>query len=359
MAGRRRRSARKPLWAKILVATGAFLMVVAGGAVVYANVMFDKVNDAAQQACLLDDCTAYQPGEEVTGPLNFLLVGSDMRKDWSAAQSDSIMILHVNADLSAANIVSIPRDLEVTIPDCGNGAPCDDKINAAFSVGGTDMKKAVSSLAATLTDLTGVKFDGAAMINFGGFEDVVELLGGVELCVPFDMDLEHPKDADGNKPHVKKGCREYEPKLALGIVRERYAYDYDNPNWDPKYGVGDYGRQRMQQHFIKQLLKKAKAEGYMTNVFKVGELIDKIGDQILLDLKGRQVTDLAFALTDIDASKLTTLKVPSDSVKENEIWYVRTLPEHEKAAESLYKAIRDDDLATWTLENPDWVNKTG
>ena len=356
MAGRRRRGksgGRTPLWAKILLGTGAMLMVVAVGAVAYAKVMLDQVNGAAQQACLLDDCDAYQPGEVVTGPLDFLLIGSDMRADWSSAQSDSIMILHVNADLTAADIVSVPRDLDVTIPDCGDGEPCDDKINAAFSVGGTDMKKAVSSLAATLTDLTGVTFDGAAMINFGGFEDVVKMFGGIELCVPFDMTLKHPEGTQ-----VKKGCKEYDPELALGIVRERYAYGSDNPDWDPKYGVGDYGRQRMQQHFIKQLLKRAEEDGYMTDPFKVGEHIEKIGDQILLDLKGRQVTDLAFALTGIDASKLTTLKVPSDSVLENDIWYVKTLPEQEEDAESLYKAIRDDTLDTWALEHTKWVNKT-
>ncbi|HEY1178972.1 MAG TPA: hypothetical protein VGF17_22695, partial [Phytomonospora sp.] len=98
----------------------------------------------------------------------------------------------------------------------------------------------------------------------------------------------------------------------------------------------------------------------LTDPFKVGELIDRIGDQILLDLKGRQVTDLAFALTGIDASKLSTLKVPSDSVEENDIWYVRTMAgEQQEAADALYKALRDDGLDTWVLENPEWVNKTG
>ncbi|MEV0647000.1 LCP family protein [Phytomonospora sp. NPDC050363] len=367
--GTRRRSGggtkrRSPLWAKIMVGVGTMLMAVSIGAVGYANIMLDKVNDAVNTACLLDDCEAFKPGEEIKGPLNLLMIGSDMRKDWAAAQSDSIMILHINADLTAANIISIPRDLYVDIPDCGEGwgnNPCTEKINTAFSAGGLDMAKSVKNLATTLTDLTGLeKFDGVAMVNFGGFKDLVELFGGVELCVPFAMDLEHPKDANGNRPHVKKGCREYEPDLALGIVRERYAYDPSNPDWKEEYGIGDYGRQRMQQHFIKQLMKRAKQEGYMTDPFKVTELIEAIGDQLLLDLKGRAVTDFAYAMRNMDASAMTTLKVPSEPAMIGETSYVVMQPgEQEDTAQELFKALTEDSLDQWALSNPKWVNKTG
>ncbi|GLZ76382.1 transcriptional regulator [Actinorhabdospora filicis] len=356
---RRATNRRSPIWAKVLVGLGAVLMAASIGTVTYIKVMLNKVNNAVATECLLADCDAHQPGEDIKGPLNLLLIGSDMRKDWVSAQSDSIMILHVNKDLTAANIISIPRDLYVQIPDCGPGwgnNSCKEKINTAFAAGGLDMAKAMQNLAQTLMDRTGLKsFDGAAMINFGGFADLVELFGGVELCVPFDMTLAHPQ---GTK--VKKGCKEYDAEIALGIVRERYAYDPTTPGWKEEYGIGDYGRQRMQQHFIKQLLKKAKEQGYITDPFKVGTLIEKIGDQIRVDLKGRTPVDLAFALKGIDATKITTLKVPSEPAMIGDTSYVVIQPgEQEKAAEELFTALQNDTLEDWAVTHPKWVNKTG
>ena len=357
-AGRRRAKRGTPLWAKIMVGVGSVLMVVSIGAVAYAKSLLDKVNDIPT-ACMLDDCQAHQPGEDIKGPLNILLVGSDMRKDWTQAQSDSIMIMHINKDLTSANIISIPRDLYVDIKDCGpgwNNGPCQNKINESFSAGGTDMGKSVKNLATTLQDLTGIDaFDDAAVINFGGFEDLVELFGGIELCVPFDMTLAHP---EGHK--VKKGCNEYDPEIALGIVRERYSYDPSNPAWKEEYGIGDYGRQRMQQHFIKQLLKRAKQEGYMTDPLKISTLIEKIGDQLLLDLKGRLPTDFLYPMRNLDAGNITTLKVPSEPAMIGDTSYVVIQPgEQETAAEGLFKALQSDTLDEWAISNPKWVNKTG
>ncbi|GLZ76074.1 hypothetical protein Afil01_08810 [Actinorhabdospora filicis] len=352
----RHKPRKSPLWARILVAFGAVVFAASAGAVVYVKVMVDKVNNAVGQECLLADCGSAEKAAEnpLKGPLNLIMIGSDMRDSWDAAQSDTIMILHVNESLTAATILSIPRDLRVHIPRCYGGGPCTDKINASFTVGGKDMGESVKGLEGALTELTGLKFDGAAVVNFAGFEDVVDLLGGVELCVPFDMTLLHPQGKQ-----VEKGCKLYtDTELALGIVRERYAYDTDNPNWDPKYGQGDYGRQRMQQHFIKQILKRAKEQGYLTNPLKVGELIQGIGDQITVSLGGYTAVDYAVALKGIDSSKLTTVKVPSQPQTIDGTSYVVSMPgEQETAAEALYKALREDTLDDWIVAHPQWLNK--
>lgn len=360
---RRASKNRSPLWAKVMLGAGSVLAVVSFSAAGYAKIMMDKVNDSVQSECLLGNCDA-EPGGDIEGPLNMLMIGSDMRKDWSSAQADTIMILHINKNLDNADIISIPRDLDVPIngSDCG-GVPCKDKINSAFSAGGKDAEASVTSLAATVTDLTGVTFDGAAVINFDGFTDIVDELGGVELCLPFDMEVTHSKNEDyplgpGGGRIYPKGCKTYGKTDALPIVRERYSYGPDTPGWTESWGIADYGRQHMQQHFIKQLLKKANEEGYIKDPTKVGTLISAMGDQLVVDVGGRSPVDFAWALRGINASSLNTLRVPSEPVDIDGTSYVMTQPGQQEAdAQSLYRAIQDDELDDWIKTHPDWTNK--
>lgn len=359
---RRANRHRSPVWAKVLMGVGAVLAVASFGTVGYARMMFDQVNDSLGSEDLID---TVDPGDDITGPLNLLMIGSDMRDDWVAAQADTIMILHIDKSLSHADIVSIPRDLDVPIvgTDCGGGEPCRDKINSAFTQGGTSAKESVSSLAATVTELTGVRFNGAAVINFDGFTDIVDTLGGVELCLPFDMEVMHAKNEDyplgpdGGRIYPK-GCALYGKKDALPIVRERYAYGPETPGWTPEWGISDYGRQHMQQHFIKQLLNRAAEQGYVSNPAKVGDLIAAMAGNLTVDVGNKHTAvDFAFALRGIDVGSMATLRVPSEPAEIDGVSYVLTQPgDQEVAAEALYRAIRDDTLAEWVKHNPDWTN---
>ena len=325
------------------------LSLVTGG---YTKFMLDTVNGSVHSKDLLGDGHA---GGDVSGPLNLLMIGTDQRVgSTEEPRTDSIMILHVNRKLTRATIVSIPRDLLVDIADCGSlfVSPCRTKINDAYPAGGPQVEGSVSNLAQTVTDLSGVEFDGAAIVNFEGFLDVVKTLGSVELCLPMRMT---PAHADGKT--FPKGCEDYTYKDALAIVRERYAYDVANPDFDPSWGVGDYGRQHMQQHFVKQLLKRAAERGYTSNPAKVGDLISQIGDQLTLDLGGHSPVDFAFALRRIKPQSLTTVTIPSEPVDINGTSYVVTQPgPQQDTADALYTAIRDDDLDKWIPRNNEWVN---
>ena len=110
----------------------------------------------------------------------------------------------------------------------------DNKVNAAFAIGGPKL------LAATLEQATGLPIDGYVEIGLGGFAGVVDSLGGVEVCVKRDI-----KDA---KAHIdlKKGCQILDGKNALGYVRARYS--------DPK---GDLGRAERQRQFLGAVMKQA------------------------------------------------------------------------------------------------------
>src|SRR4029450_143629 len=114
-------------------------------------------------------------------PLNFLLLGSDLRagEPDQGQRSDTIIVMQVNAERTGAHLVSIPRDLLVDIPafpQTGFGGSR-QKVNAAFQFGGGG-EGGVQLLSATLAELIGIRFDGAARVAFGGFAEGVRLSGG-------------------------------------------------------------------------------------------------------------------------------------------------------------------------------------
>lgn len=160
------------------------------------------------------DRPADQPGT------TYLLVGSDSRRGLTAEQrmdlstgndgggrgrTDTIMMLHVGAGPSV--LVSIPRDSLVPVPGVGT-----TKINAAYAYGGPKL------LVQTLEQTTGVRIDDYVEIGFGGLVNVVDSVGGVEICPKQDL-----KDKDSGLD-VKKGCQTVDGKTALAYSRNRHTY---------------------------------------------------------------------------------------------------------------------------------------
>lgn len=333
------RKAKSPLWAKFLVGVGVIMLAAATSAFAYASVLYDKV-DGIQQEDILGNTTG---DPNVEGPLNLLMIGADLRADSDEpARADTIMILHIDEKLRDADVVSIPRDLKVDIDDCGEykNSPCSDKINAAYTFGGPTPKGGAKNLANTVTDLTGIEFDGVALVNFEGFLEVVETFGGIELCLEQDLDATHGG-------YYEEGCNRYKPDDALAIVRERYAWG------------SDYGRQRMQQHFIKQLLKEADAQGYVKKPTKIPGLIDQVGDKMILDLGGTKPVDFAFELRGVDAGNIDMIQLPSESVEtdDGQSYVDITEGQLQEDAQALFEAFQNDTLDTWTKEHPDYMNE--
>ena len=157
---------------------------------------------------------ASQPGT------TFLLVGSDSRKGLTKAEqkelstggdgggrgrTDTIMLLHSGSGPSL--LMSIPRDSIVDIPGYGT-----TKINAAYAFGGPKL------LVKTIEQNTGIAIDDYVEVGFGGLVNVVDALGGVEICPK-----ENLKDKDSGL-NVKKGCQDVDGRTALAYSRNRHTY---------------------------------------------------------------------------------------------------------------------------------------
>ncbi|WP_453827665.1 LCP family protein, partial [Tessaracoccus lubricantis] len=177
---------------------------------------------------------AEQPGTTI------LLVGSDAREELSAEdrsrlgtgtsegrRTDTMMLLHTPTEGEPV-LLSLPRDSLVDIPGRKR-----NKLNAAYAFGGAPL------LVQTIEQNTGVRIDGYLEVGMLGVVDVVDAVGGVEVCPKFDID-----DKDAHLT-LSQGCQTVDGVTALGYVRMRKS--------DPK---GDFGRVERQRETIGAIMKE-------------------------------------------------------------------------------------------------------
>ena len=227
------------------------------------------------------------PGHGTT----WLLVGSDSRSDLSPEQqdalatggdvgdrTDTIMLVHIPALTSdvPATLVSIPRDSEVSIPDNG-----DNKINAAFSLGGPQL------LVQTVEQATGIRIDHYAQIGFAGFADVVDAVGGVTLC-PAEPISDPLAGID-----LPAGCQKLNGRNALGYVRSRAT------------ARADLDRMVNQREFLSALLHRAASPAVWLNPLRWLPLKNSVTDALTVD-SGAHVWDLTRLAWALRGSPVTT-----------------------------------------------------
>lgn len=233
---------------------------------------------------ILDDGYSY---DTVKGPgQNILLLGSDTRSGSEAAlvsgsRADTIMLMHIPADGKGVYLVSIMRDTWVNIPGYGPA-----KINAALNYGG------ISLQVATVENLVGVKIDHVAEMEFEGFKSLVNSVGGVDVQVPFDFDI--------NAWSFRQGTQHMDGGAALAFVRARY-----------QFADGDYQRVRNQRAFLRGLYSTMKAKGALNNVASFQSAVESVAGYVRVDqgLNAMQIAQLsAPVLTSGDTSMhMTTL----------------------------------------------------
>jgi LCP family protein required for cell wall assembly len=359
-------------------------MVLSGGTIVGAKALISQATSDITQTTLLEGGGAAgdRPGgNDVDGPINMLLVGIDERPNTSAQSavlSDTIIILHIPASHDQAYLVSIPRDWRVEIPayekaDYRGGTA---KINSAFSEGhqgeGSELERrarGVDLLARTLHEATGITFNGAAIIDFSGFEAVVRELGGVNMCVTERATSIHL--AEDSKGHVRRtwydeskgriqgllpdehalvhepGCRRMTAALALDYARIRKSLKN-----------GDYGRQSNQQQLIKAIAKEATSKGVLTNPIKLNSVIKTAGKAFVLDTQGVPIEDFIFTLRGVTANDLVTIRTNAGKVNPvelNGVEYEQLTPD----SLEMLTAVRDGKLPEFLLSHPDFVAASG
>ncbi len=217
----------------ILIAVAVLLVAATGtGLLVYKAKIDRSLTENLNRGVELpadDESSARPPKEQQeTGTLNYLLLGSDSRDPGNEGngRSDTILMVHLNAKRNKAYIISFPRDMYVNIPGYGK-----NKINAAFAFGGTPLA------VRTLENLTSVRMDHVALIDFEGFIKLTEDLDGV--TVP------NKTAFSSHGFHYPKGKITVAGEEALWFVRERKLLP-----------GGDLDRAENQRNVIKAIAQK-------------------------------------------------------------------------------------------------------
>jgi LCP family protein required for cell wall assembly len=335
---RAKRIRRAPRWARILIGLGLGLVLVAVVASLGLRTVKDRYEQSVAKELLLDPA-ARRERAPANGPLNYLLVGSDQRSATAQEdqRADTILIAHIPAGLNRAYLVSVPRDLLVQIPPSPATAypGGSDKINSAFHYGGGGQSGA-RLLSATLTQVTGLRFDGAALIDFSGFRQVIDLLGGVRMCVDTPVRSIHTNTL------FIPGCQQMDGARALDYARQRY----DLP-------AGDFDRQRHQQQLLRAIMDKASSGDLRTNPVKLDQVIRAVGASLTVDTNGVGTQDLLFSLRGLRSDAMKGLQVPWHDEMIGDTSYVVL---DDTAAPGLFDSLRGPDVGVWAQANPKWLN---
>lgn len=198
------------------------------------------------------------------GTKTVLLLGIDSRDDSLVGRSDSIILMRLNKENNIVKLVNVPRDSYVNIDGRGY-----DKINHAYAFGGSELSKKA------MEDLFGLKIDHVASINFKSFEKVVDILGGVEVEVPFDF---NGKTNSNKTVKFTKGSQLLSGEEALAYARMRKQ---DNE--------GDLGRGKRQQEVVSSILTEMKDA---SNVFKIKKLYGEVKENMETDVDLTDILDL-------------------------------------------------------------------
>jgi LCP family protein required for cell wall assembly len=321
--------AKSPRWLKMMTIVGAILIVISGGGLALMYGLAARYENKVGREDILEGVPQAEANEF---GMNFLMLGSDSRADQetqsldeTGSRSDTIMIVHIKADNSGAFIVSIPRDSYVDIPAGGDWPGGKNKINAALAFGGANLA------AKTIYNLTQLPLHGAMLVNFDGVQKMVEAVGGVNVCTPFEVDSIHTDN------FWSKGCHDMSPAEAQDFMRQRNV-----PG-------GDLGRIKSQQNVIKGLMKKATTTGVLTNPGKLDSLLSTAAESLTVD-KNMNLRDLAFALKGIPPENVKFATTPALGTMTTDAGSSVELDE--AGLKALFTAVREDKTDEWLAANP-------
>ncbi|MFI8301904.1 LCP family protein [Streptomyces sp. NPDC085927] len=330
-AGDGRRRWRRGM--KAVAWTAAALVVLGGAGLGYVYV---TLNGNLRSVDIDRILGSDRPGKADDGSENILVLGSDTRSggnkelgggtDDGTARSDTAMIVHVHEGRDEASVVSVPRDTLVNRPECtgpgGGTHPVANGVmfNSAYTTGGA------ACTVKTVESMTGLRMDHYLEVDFSGFRELVDELGGVEITTTEDID-----DPDSHL-ELAAGTHRLDGTQALGLVRTRH-------------GVGDgsdLGRIQLQQAFVRALVRQVGDIGLLTDPKKLYDITETATRALTTDSGLSSVNSLtAFAsgLRDIDPAGLhmVTMPVRYDPADPN-----RVVPETEKAR-LVWDALRNDE----------------
>lgn len=312
------RSRKLKPWQKVIGALTLLLFVAVGylGYEVYR--FLDVIHSNPNDEFDWDEIERVEiPPKEASNRLNVLLLGIDARTPNERSRTDTIILLSMDRKTKEAALLSIPRDTRVNIP--GRGM---DKINHAHAFGG------VALTIESVEEFLDVPVHYYARLNFEGFKDVVDALGGVTIDVEPRVARERPALRGMVGVHKLNG------EQALDYVRFR------------KDAEGDIGRVKRQQVFLRAIARESLQ---LSTVLKAPNLLDKLGENLRTNIPAIESITLGRLLLDVDLDRAPTAMIPGKGQYINRISY--WIPDLEETEEVLVElGLREEDVSTSAMK---------
>lgn len=279
---------KKKVWPRVLV---TLVLVVILGLGAYAYSLYRQLDGALDDASSGAATQAVPSAEKAqVKPITLLLLGMDYRPKIGGMNTDVIMVATFNPKSNTATVVSIPRDSDLQMPDYKR-----QKINAFYARYHTqsDAKGEAADAYARdkmkdmLGEFFGIDIQYASVLNFQGFVDIVDKLGGVRVNV--DKDMRYVDNADGTDIDLKKGEQTLNGEDALGFVRYRKSNRGTAAS-------SDFERNERQAQVLGALVDKMKSFG---GVAKLPGVIDVAGKNLVTDIPKAQITNILKTYYDI------------------------------------------------------------
>lgn len=266
-----------------------------------------------------EEATTLEPTDPRAGrPYNIVLIGSDTRGGENAgfgaglegARSDTTILVHIPADRSRIEAISIPRDLLTDIPSCqtdADGTMSREQpgamFNSAFSTGAEndDVGLGAVCTALTIEKMSGIHIDDFAVVDFVGFERMVDTIGGIPICIP--------ERIDSPKANIvlEAGQQTLNGAQALGLARARTGE-----------GTGDgsdISRIGRQQDLLAAVVRQVLAKNLFTDTYSLIQFLDATTSSLTTSQglsSPIQLAGLAMAVAPVGADGVTFVTMPFD-----------------------------------------------
>jgi len=327
--GRPRRTWRT--WSVVTIVTVVVLAI--GGTAYAAWRLNANITKLDVSAAVGTDRPTQAP--EAADAVNILLIGSDTREGagndayadrdgtlGGGAHSDTNLLVHLSADRSAVSVVSIPRDsMTLAPPNCSATAPKAEwqmrQWNQNYTIGGP------GCLIRTLEGNTGVFIDHYAVVDFRGFKQMVDALGGVEVCTPEAIDDDH------THLQLTPGKHTLDGRQALQYVRVRKSV-----------GDGsDLQRIVRQQAFLSSVMQKSTSTQLLLEPTKLYSFLNAATKSLTTDpdFGVGTMKDLATSVKGIGLDKIQFVTVPNESYEPDP-----NRVQWKESAEQIWSALRAD-----------------
>ncbi len=294
---------RKEFWKRVAVIVGAIVCAIA--VLIFIVRMLILLNVVGVQS-FLSVAAADLPEDEL-GQTNILLLGQGDETHDGVDLTDTMMIASIDArGTKSAVLLSIPRDLYMyNVPGVHNGRINELYRNTKEGLKRKGMKEAEASqqamknIAGIIGDLVGLKIQHVVRVDFVGFVQAVDKIGGVTVDVPYQIvDREYP-DARGDGYQtfmITAGPHQLDGETALKYARSRHT-------------TSDFGRSARQQQLIAALAEKMKSEGTLTSPSTILGLIQIAGKHVETTMSFGEILALAKAGKSLDKANMINVQL--------------------------------------------------